>query len=36
MYWLGGQYMFTLKMASAMFAEMLDNLQHPKQLIPKS
>jgi hypothetical protein len=27
---------FTLKMATAMFAEMLDNSQHSMQLIPES
>jgi hypothetical protein len=29
-------YIFTLKMATAMFAETLDNFQHSKRLIPDS
>jgi hypothetical protein len=29
-------YIFTLKMATAVFAEMIDNFQHSTQFIPKS
>jgi hypothetical protein len=30
------QYIFTLKMATAMFVETLDNFQHSSRLIPES
>jgi hypothetical protein len=34
--WLAHHHTFTLKMATAMFAEMLDNPQHLMQLMPES
>jgi hypothetical protein len=33
---MSNQYTFTLKMATAMFTEMLENFQHLTWLIPKS